>query len=168
MNLSLAGKRILLIIAAMVFVPFAEAEGPTSCPRFEIAIVDNDGARAVPGVDGALVHVSSPPLLTTADFTSANVSRTEGQVVLNVGLSHAAGVRIQAFTRSHIGVRLAFILDGRALKVVKVLGPIRDDGILMGPFARVKADALAQLINERRGCPSRQDGRRLEREGGKE
>lgn len=142
----------LACIPVVPFAPIAAAEGG-SCPRLEVAVADDKGERIVTDEDGSAVHIERPSLLTTADFTSANVTVTEGQVVLNINLTHEAGGRIQAFSREHVGVRLAFILDDRALKVARILDPIRNDGILMGPFPREQAGALAATINNSH-CPS--------------
>jgi hypothetical protein len=37
------------------------------------------------------VHVATAPLLTLREFTDANVSSTEGQIVLNIGGAHDPG-----------------------------------------------------------------------------
>ena len=152
MNRSLVKLLLLACIAVVPFAPMAAAEA-SSCPRFEIAVADDKGERIVVDEDGSAVRVERPTLLTTADFTGANVTVTEGQIVLNINLTHEAGGRIQAFSREHVGVRLAFILDDRALKVARILDPIRNDGILMGPFPREQADALAASISNSH-CPS--------------
>jgi preprotein translocase subunit SecD len=149
MNRSLINLLFLACIASLPFAPIAAAE-TNACPRFEIAVADEKGERIVTDEDGSAVHVERPSLLTTADFTGANVTVTEGQVVLNINLTHKAGGRIQAFSHDHVGVRLAFILDDRALKVARILDPIRNDGILMGPFPRAQADMLAASINNSR------------------
>jgi preprotein translocase subunit SecD len=144
---SLIALGIFLAAASLVSQPAVAGSAAVSCPRFEIAIVDDQAKRAIPDEDGSIVHVDSPSLLTTADFTGADVSLTDGQIVLNINLSHEAGLRIQAFSREHVGVKLAFILDDHAVKVARILDPIHKDGILMGPFARAEADKLAASIN---------------------
>lgn len=145
---TLAKAVLLGCFAALSFASFADAD-TRSCPRFEITVADEKGDRTVLDEDGGIVHVERPALLSTADFTGANVTLTEGQIVLNIDLTPEAGRRIQAYSSEHVGVRLAFILDGRALKVVRILDPIHGDGILMGPFVSERADALAALINDK-------------------
>ncbi len=137
----------LLIIVGLGSLSSAPRSDAARCQIFEIAVVDDRGERAVPQEDGGVVRVDRPSLLTTADFTGANVSLTDGQIVLNIDLSREAGARIQTFSEKHVGVRLAFIVDDRAIKVARILDPIHKDGILMGPFERSEADALAASIN---------------------
>lgn len=53
-------------------------------------------------------------------------------MVLNLNLSRASAQRLRDFTAANVGGRLAVLVDGRPLKVVKVLDPIHGDGVLIG------------------------------------
>jgi hypothetical protein len=128
-----------------------------ACPRLEIAIVDDQGTRLITGPDGKVLHLNRAPILSMVDFTGANVTLTEGEIVLNLNLSREGGLRIQQFSKDHVGTTMAFIQDGEVIKTAKIVDPILGDGILVGPFDRAKADALADVINTRSGNADHSD-----------
>ncbi|GAA0551975.1 preprotein translocase subunit SecD [Rhizomicrobium palustre] len=124
------------------------ASAAPACPRMEFVVVDDHGPRTMSGPDGKLLHLDAAPLLTSADFTGANVSPTEGQIVLNINLDRDGAQRIQQFSKSHVGATLAFIADGEVLNAARILDPITFDGFLVGPLEQAKADGLAKQINQ--------------------
>lgn len=63
--------------------------------------------------------MSQDELLTLQDFTDANVTRTERQIVLNVGLKPTASARWVKFTAEHVGT----MVNDRVVKVGKILDP---------------------------------------------
>jgi preprotein translocase subunit SecD len=67
-------------------------------------------------------------LLTVKDFTRANVTFTEGQIVLNVSLTDRSSERMRMFTEKHVGDQLAYFVDGRIIRVSKssILSPEAD------------------------------------------
>ena len=56
----------------------------------------------------APVSTAHPPRLTLNQFTGANVTLTEGQIVLNVGLTSEAAGQWRAFTAKSVGQVIAF------------------------------------------------------------
>lgn len=147
-------KRALL--AGLVASAFLSANAEPACPRMEFAVVDDQGPRAIAQPDGRVLHLKAAPMLTMADFTGANVSLTENQIVLNVDLDQGGAARLQEFSKANVGTRIAFIADGEVIKTAKILDPITFNGFLVGPLDRAKADSLAAAINRNAGhaaCP---------------
>jgi preprotein translocase subunit SecD len=136
----------------------AESRAPVAqaCPTMEVSVVAADSmhsSRHVSAPDGTVISLTDTPLLTMGDFTDANVSVVERQIVLNVSMSAGSAKRVQTFTASHVGVRLAFLANGRVINTPKILDPITGKGFLIGPLSRDEAQKLAGSINHRdRGC----------------
>jgi preprotein translocase subunit SecD len=107
------------------------------------------GTRDITSPDGAVVHVSKEVLLTRNDFTDANVTLTEGQIVLNVGLTPEASKRWVDFTTNNVGRTVAFVVGDRLVRSVKILDPNRGAGFLLGPLPKPEAQLLADSINQR-------------------
>ncbi len=114
-------QSIALIGAAAIMIGCSSINvaNAVDCPQLEIVAVENQGGRTITGPDGNALHIANAPLLSMSDFTGANVSLTEGQIALNVNLSHEGGNRIQAYTKAHVGAPLAFIVEGKVIQVRK-------------------------------------------------
>ena len=111
-----------------------------------------DGStRKFPAGPRGVIFLTGKPLLTINDFTDANVSVTEGQVVLNVAMTAESAKSIQAFSSSNVGRTLAFIVNGRVINTPKILDPITGKGFLIGPLERNEAQELADSINHKAG-----------------
>lgn len=117
----------------------------------EVSIVADNTTRSARQVssEGKVIPLAEKPLLTMADFTDANVSLTEGQIVLNVSMSAESAKRVRDFTASHVGTKMAFLLNGRVINTPTILDPITGKGFLIGPFTRDEAQKLADSINQR-------------------
>lgn len=145
-------KRILfagLMAGCLCVTHSANAE--PACPRMEFVVVDDHGPRTIAEPNGKVLHLKAAPLLTMRDFTGANVTLTENQIVLNVDLDRDGAQRIRQFSKNNVGTKIAFIADGEVIKTAKILDPIQFDGFLVGPLERAKADALADAINKNAG-----------------
>jgi len=121
-----------------------------ACPKIELAAVvapEARAARAAQDQAGQPIALAADDLVSPTELLHANVNVTEGQVVLNLNFSAAAAKRVRDFTGANVGGRIALLVDGRAMKVVKILDPIRGDGILVGPVEPGAAEALAARIN---------------------
>jgi preprotein translocase subunit SecD len=126
-----------------------------TCPSMEVTYVVDSSSRSarVFQTESGPVYTNREPLLTLDDFTSANVSLTEGQIVLNVNLTERSGQRIQAFTRKHVGDHLAYVVNGRVVRIPKILDPVTGRGFLIGPFPKSEGQQLADAINGKaHGC----------------
>ena len=130
----------------------------------EVSIVADKSMHSIRHIsspEGELLSLSEKPLLTIDDFTEANVSMTEGQIVLNVSMSAESAKRVQAFTASHVGTRIAFLVNGQVINTPKILDPITGRGFLVGPFSRDEAQKLADSINKKEsGCKSHREDTR--------
>jgi preprotein translocase subunit SecD len=117
--------------------------------------------RHLSSPEGELIYLTEKPLLTIDDFIDANVSLTEGQIVLNVSMSSESAKRVQAFTANHVGTRIAFLVNGRVINTPKIRDPITGKGFLIGPFSRDEAQKLAYSINQKEsGCGPQRKGPR--------
>ena len=146
--------RALLMASIPCFITSAQTSAPVSpaCPTMEVSIVADkpgDSARSVPSGDGNLVPLTGKPLLTIGDFTDANVSLTEGQIVLNVNTTTDGAKRIQTFTANNVGKQIAFVVNGRLLRMPRILDPITGKSFMLSPFTRDEAEKLADSINHK-------------------
>ena len=142
----------ILCFGVSVAASAADAQTQNGCPTIEVAVVASgpaDSARHVPTTSGQSVDLTATPLLRIDDFTTANVTLTERQIVLNVTMTPDAAKRVQQFSAAHVGQRMAFVVNGRVINTPKILDPITGNGILLAPFQRPDADALAAVINGR-------------------
>ncbi|HEV7219951.1 MAG TPA: hypothetical protein VGN39_13845 [Terriglobales bacterium] len=127
-----------------------------TCPTIEVSVVADkpeDSVRHMTSDDGRLVSLNGKPLLTISDFTNATVSRTEGQIVLDVSVTTDGAKRMQTFTASNVGKRIAFVVNGRAIKIARIRDPITGTNFMLSPFVGDEAEKLADSINHKEsGC----------------
>jgi preprotein translocase subunit SecD len=152
-------KKLVLLMASIAgCVLSAQTPSPVTptCPTMEVSVVaekSGDSARTIRSSDGRLVSLTDKPLLTIGDFTDANVSLTEAQIVLNVSMTADGAKRIQTFTAKNVGKQIAFLVNGRLLKMARILDPITGKSFMLSPFARDEAQKLADSINHKgSGC----------------
>ncbi len=155
---------VLLLVSVAPWILNAQTRPPTAptCPTMEVSVVADkptDSIRHISSPNGELISLTEKPLLTIDDFTDANVSVTEGQIVLNVSMSNESARRVHEFTADHVGTRIAFLVNGRVINMPKILDPITGKGFLIGPFSRDEARKLADSINQKKSnCgPQRKD-----------
>jgi len=146
---------LLMVSSACCMSAQTPALATPACPTMEVSIVagkSGESVRKISSDKGRLISLTEKPLLTMDDFTDANVSLTEGQIVLNVNMTAESAKRLQAFTASHVGNMIAFIANGRVINTPTILDPITGKGFLIGPFPRDEAQKLADSINRKGGC----------------
>jgi len=97
-------------------------------------------------MDQTTVRVSDQPLVTTRDISAARAGTAEGSPVLEIDLREAPAARLREFSAEHVGVRLAFIVNGHVRMIVRILDPILGSGFIIDPVTRVEADALAKSL----------------------
>ncbi len=145
------GKMLVLAMVLAGYVLNAQ-----TCPTMEVSVVADkpEGSmRRITSDDGRLVSLNEKPLLTISDFTHASVSLTEGQIVLNVSTTPAGAKRIQTFTANNVGKQIAFLVNGRLIRIARILDPITGKGFMLSPFVRDEAEKLADAINHKEsGC----------------
>src|SRR5450631_1778440 len=96
----------MLVLAALLAGYVLNAQ---TCPTIEVSVVADKpehSTRRITSDDGRLVSLREKPLLTVRDFTNANVSLTEGEVVLNVSVTTEGAKRIQKFTANNVGKQI--------------------------------------------------------------
>ncbi len=88
------------------------------------------------------------PVITGSDLKSARPSQDEGRR-WNVAfkLTPDAARRFGAFTESHIGRRLAIVLDNRVLSAPIIQTRVEDSGIISGMDDEQRASELATVLN---------------------
>src|SRR5207248_3480024 len=107
----------ILVLATMFAGCILSAQ---TCPTMEVSIVADkrdDSTRRMTTDDGRRISLNEKPLLTIRDFTDANVSLTEGQIVLNVSMTTDGAKRIQMFTANNVGKQIAFLVNGRIIRI---------------------------------------------------
>jgi preprotein translocase subunit SecD len=103
------------------------------------------------GQPGAQVWylVDRLPIVTGQDLRNANPTpSTEypGQYQVNFSISTAAASRFGPFTESHIGKRMAIVLDHQVQSAPVIKGRIEDSGLIEGNFSQDTAKDLALVL----------------------
>jgi preprotein translocase subunit SecD len=90
--------------------------------------------------------LESEPLLTSRDFTRAQVTTVHGKSVLQATLTDTGSEKLKEYTLKHVGQKLAIMRDGQiiAAPVIRVPlgGNLEIDGV-----SKSEAVTLAHLIN---------------------
>lgn len=142
---------ITAIVATLIAGAASAQPAANACPKVSFAAVaapTDVTARHVPDQAGVVVNLAATDLVSPPEIVSANVNITEGQPVLNLSFQAAAGARVRAFTAQHVGEQIAMLVDGKVVRVVKILDPIQGNGILIGPVDRPAAEVLAAKLNQ--------------------
>jgi preprotein translocase subunit SecD len=94
---------------------------------------------------GGVYLVAKTPIVRGPDIRDAKPeqSRTSGGWQTAFVLSQDAAKRFSAYTGSHIGQRLAIVLDGKVLSAPVVNGQISDNGVIEGIGNQQEATDLA-------------------------
>lgn len=126
------------------------------CPSIEIAEVAGSpsAGKSLPAANGATVAVLDPPIVTTKDTADARLGKAEGRDVLEIDLEEEASARLRAYSASHVGARLAFVVDGRVRQVGRVLDPIVGKGIIIDPGDSKESAALVSALRDG-GCAAK-------------
>jgi len=133
-----------------------EARAALPCPSIviaEVAALPSVG-EPLPAANGATVSVLSPPIVTTNDVVGERLGRAEGRDVLEIDLGSEAAARLRAYSASHVGAQLAFVVDGRVRQVLRVLDPIAGAGLIVDPGDPTEVAALASSLGDPR-CAGR-------------
>lgn len=129
---------------------FADAGGKsvanTSESALQIFLVEDGGNRSVTDEDGKDVPLAATPILTTADLSRATFNEGENPTV-SVQLRPAAAARFAAFSGSHIGRKLAILLEGKLLAAPVIKSRIEGDSILLSGHFPTEMRRLAATIN---------------------
>jgi len=104
------------------------------------------------GRSGGVYLASRTPIIRGPDLRDARAQ--QGQLPTNwdtwFALSNDAAKRFSAYTGSHIGQRLAIVLDGKVLEAPVIRGQISDNGVIEG--APTEQDAADLALNLKAGA----------------
>jgi preprotein translocase subunit SecD len=132
---------VLAFLAALA----AGASAKAACRHVEVAAVVADKAKGARTVGG--LHLAREPLVASSEVTGArSVAEGQDNAVL-VQFTPAAAARLQAWTGSHVGERIAVLIDGHPGVVTDVAGPLGADGLQISGDYRAQAASLADSVN---------------------
>jgi preprotein translocase subunit SecD len=91
--------------------------------------------------------VARVPAVTGKDLRSADPSRDEtGQPAVSFTLTNEGGRKFYAFTSTHVGERLAVVLEGHVQSYATIKSPIHDQGIITGKFTEQETKDQAMVL----------------------
>ena len=101
------------------------------------------------GSEGGVYVVARTPILRGTDLRNARPEQSQmgGGWETAFVLSQDAAKRFSAFTGSHIGDRIAIVLDGKVLLAPSIKGQISDNGVIEGMGSQQAASDLALNLN---------------------
>ena len=92
-------------------------------------------AKVLPGADGFYYLVKYPPVITGSDLADAYpTTDSYGRPAVGFTLTPSAAKRFAEFTQSHIGKRMAIVLDNYVVSAPTIQARIYDKGIITGQF----------------------------------
>jgi hypothetical protein len=124
--------------------PGAGARNDTVCQKLEIVAVvpaDQAGARIL-GPQGVL-DIDARPLVASSEVVSAEAGYDAGENLVRFGFTAQASARLATWTGAHKGGRIVVLLDGRAIRVADIGGPIGLQGLQLSGLDRAQAVAMA-------------------------
>jgi preprotein translocase subunit SecD len=109
----------------------------------------NMGAQQGSNESGESYYVvSRSSAISGTDLRHASASRDEnGRPDVIFNLTGNGGRRFAAFTGSHVGDKLAVVLDNKVMEVATIQEQIRDEGRITGAFSEQQAKDLAMVLN---------------------
>ncbi|HEX6908387.1 MAG TPA: protein translocase subunit SecD [Terriglobales bacterium] len=91
--------------------------------------------------------VSRSSAVTGRDLRDAGSSRDEnGRPDVTFQLTNEGGRRFAAFTGSHVGDKLAVVLDNKVQEVATIQEQIHDSGVINGRFSEQESKDLAMIL----------------------
>jgi hypothetical protein len=124
--------------------PFRNA----ACQRFEVDAVAQPGKGQVRilGPEGP-IDIEAPPLVAPGEVIGAEAGADGDKVVLRVAFTAEAARRLSAWSATHVGARMAILLDGRVLRLGQSTGPTGASGLQIGGLDRPRALSVAAGIS---------------------
>lgn len=91
--------------------------------------------------------VSRSSAVTGRDLRDASASRDEnGRPDVTFQLTNEGGRRFASFTGSHVGDKLAVVLDNKVQEVATIQEQIHDSGVINGRFSEQESKDLAMIL----------------------
>jgi preprotein translocase subunit SecD len=111
------------------------------------------GSQQLAAPDGASLIVSSEAILTERDITKAEVTPDtypgSPYATISIHFTPEAAERLREFSRSHMGQRLAFVLDGVILMAPAIMSQVDSPVLISGTFSPEEAARTAQQLAPR-------------------
>jgi preprotein translocase subunit SecD len=112
-------------------------------------LIGSSSANSDSGASGGVYVVARTPVVRGTDLRNARAE--QGQMANGwqtaFVLSQSAAKGFSTFTGSHIGDRLAIVLDGKVLTAPSIKGQISDNGVIEGMGSQQAASDLALNLN---------------------
>ena len=104
-------------------------------------------AKVLPGEGGFYYLVKYPPIITGSDLADAYPTTDSfGRPAVGFTLSPAAAEKFAEFTQSHIGKRMAIVLDNYVVSAPVIQARIYDKGIITGNFSPQEVKNLVVIL----------------------
>ena len=104
-------------------------------------------AKVLPGEDGFYYLVKYPPVITGSDLSDAYpTTDSYGAPAVGFNLTPSAAKRFAEFTQSHIGKRMAIVLDNYVVSAPVIQARIYDKGIITGHFTIEEVKNLVVIL----------------------
>ena len=101
------------------------------------------------GHDAEKVLLDTAVLLDRTALKAASVGHSEGGPTVMITLTEAGGKRFGAITSSHVGKRIAIVLDGHLSSAPVVRDPILGGSLeISGNFTEAEAADLVRKLNQ--------------------
>lgn len=88
------------------------------------------------------------PVITSDDITRVGATDEGYGPAVDFTLTPEAGERFRRFTREHIGVALAVVMDHEVITNPRINSEIGDRGIISGNFTRQEVDDLVERLRK--------------------
>jgi preprotein translocase subunit SecD len=102
----------------------------------------------IPGGHPAHFRVARTVILSTPDVTRAAVQQdNDGRPAVTIDFTDAAANRFADFTGSHLGQRLAILVDGKLLSAPTIQSRIGRSCMITGSFSKDETHRIAAALN---------------------
>jgi preprotein translocase subunit SecD len=125
------------------------AHGGVLPPGSEIVSGKDESLQAGGKTQQVFYILDRAPVVTGQDLRSATTSpntNNPGKYQVDFKLSTSAAARFGPFTESHIGRRMAIVLDHHVYTAPVINGRIEDSGLIEGNFTQESAQDLALVL----------------------
>lgn len=136
---------------------------PANVPRasFELRLAverPQPGGLTLTAPDGATLYLAADPVVTQSDIEQTEVGRSNHppHYVAYIHFTPTAAARLGAFTREHIGARLAIVVDGKILLAPTIVAEFGPTAVIQGLFSRAEMTRLAERLAPARVAPHAQ------------
>lgn len=149
MNLQRLGCAVLTASMLLLSPVFAQARGFAILPSEGKALAGQkppkDGARRTPALEGSELWLGPSPIIEGGIRSVRVASGAGGRPLIWLQLTPVARDKVAAYTASHVGQRLAYVLDGQVVGLeVTISMPSRGDKIAVATDQdRAAAERLA-------------------------